>query len=206
MTLPQFTMPKRAKGAKAMRGRPITMEEFERMLSAVPKAIEARPTTAYCIDVVSPLRFYLRGLWLSGLRLSESLTLRWDDGPDSIVVDFSGRRPMFRIPAEVDKGNKDRVLPMAPEFAELLMRVPERNRRGRVFKLLTPTGHALSAAYDVSEVGTKIGRAANIVVDERHKGGEDSPEVWQCSRSTPGIWPALGDSGNAAGTERADAA
>lgn len=172
LTLPQFTMPKRAKGTKVMRGRPNTMEKFERMLIAVPKAIEARPTTVHGVDVVSPLRFYLRGLSLSGLRLSESLTLRWDDGPDSIVVDFSGRRPMFRIPAEVDKGNKDRMLPMAPEFAELLLDVPERNRRGRVFKLLTPTGHALSAACDVSKVGTKIGRAANVVVDERHKGGK----------------------------------
>ena len=102
--LPQITMPKRIKGAKVMRGRPITLEEFERMLAAVPKAIEARPTTT-AADSVASWRFYLRGLWESGLRLSESLSLRWDDATGAIVVDLTGRRPMLRIPAEAEKGH-----------------------------------------------------------------------------------------------------
>jgi integrase len=72
-SLPAFTMPKRIKGAKLMRGRPITLEEFERMLSATTKIVgEAN---------AEPWKFYLRGLWESGLRLSESLALRWDDAP-----------------------------------------------------------------------------------------------------------------------------
>jgi integrase len=115
LTLPQFTMPKRVNGAKIMRGRPITGEEFDRMISAVPRGIEARPTTAGA-DAVTPWRFYLNGLWESGLRLNESLTLRWDDSPDAIVVDLSSRQPILRIPAEAEKGNKDRLLPITPEF------------------------------------------------------------------------------------------
>ena len=35
---PKITMPKRAKGQKLMRGRPVTVEEYERMLMAIPKA------------------------------------------------------------------------------------------------------------------------------------------------------------------------
>jgi hypothetical protein len=38
--LPKFSMPKRAKGAKEMRGRAITTEEFERMIKDVVKVIK----------------------------------------------------------------------------------------------------------------------------------------------------------------------
>jgi len=35
---PKIRMPKRAKSAKAMKGRPITLEEFERMLAVTKKS------------------------------------------------------------------------------------------------------------------------------------------------------------------------
>ncbi|HMP08138.1 MAG TPA: phage integrase N-terminal SAM-like domain-containing protein [Lacipirellulaceae bacterium] len=124
--LPEFDMPKTAKG---MKGRPITGEEFDRMLAAIPKGIKARPTTDGA-DPVGAMRFILEGLWWSGLRLGEALALRWTDAPGALVADFSGRRPMLRIPAESEKGNSHRTLPMAPEFAALLGRVPEARRRG----------------------------------------------------------------------------
>jgi integrase len=163
--LPQFNMPKRAKGAKLMHGRPITTEEFERMIEAAAKVVENVAAKSW--------EFYLRGLWESGLRLSESLTLRWDDAPESIVVDLSGRRPMLRIPAEAEKGHQDRLLPMTPEFAELLATVSAQERRGRVFKLMAADGQPLtSAACDISKIVTAIGKAAGVVVDERTKGDE----------------------------------
>ena len=59
--LPKFSMPKRIKGAKLMRGRPITTEEFERMIKAVPKIVDNAAAKSW--------KFYLRGLWESGLRL-----------------------------------------------------------------------------------------------------------------------------------------
>lgn len=127
--LPSFEMPKVPKG---MKGQPITGEEFERMAAAIPKAIRARPTTDSS-DPVSLWRFYLQGLWWSGLRLAESLQLRWDDAPGALVADFTGRRPMLRIPAESEKGNTHRLLTMAPEFAQLLQGVPQARRRGYVF-------------------------------------------------------------------------
>ena len=163
--LPKFTMPKRVKGAKVMRGRPITGEEFDRMLAAVPKVTENAAAESW--------RFYLRGLWESGLRLSESLTLRWDEQPGSIVVDFTGRRPMLRIPAEAQKANRDTLLPITPEFAAHLQTVPERERRGRVFKLLAVDGSLMRQDLTtVSKLVAAIGETAGIVVDERSKAGE----------------------------------
>ena len=64
--VPNLHSPKRVKGQTMMRGRPITAEEFDRMLTAVPKV---RPHDA------SVWIRYLTGLWLSGLRLEESLIL-----------------------------------------------------------------------------------------------------------------------------------
>jgi integrase len=167
--VPKLPTPKRAKSAKVMKGRPITLEEFERMLAVVPKAIEARPNTTG-VDAVTSWRFYLRGLWWSGLRLGESLQLRWDAEPGSLVVDLTGRRPMLRIPAESEKGNQDRVLPVAPEFAEFLDAVPERARVGRVFKLIGKRwGDARLQADWVSRVVCRIGRVAGVVVDQRER-------------------------------------
>jgi integrase len=164
LALPQFTMPKRVKGAKVMRGRPITTEEYERMLKVVAAVVENIADKSWT--------FYLNGLWESGLRLSESLTLRWDDAPDAIVVDLSGRRPMLRIPAEAEKGNRDRLLPITPEFATLLLSVPEADRRGRVFKLLAANGKPFHVSTcEVSRVVAAIGKKAGVVVDERQKGG-----------------------------------
>ena len=53
------------------------------------------------------------------------------------VVPFkgAGQYPMLRIPAELEKGHKDRLLPMAFEFAHLLEAVPESERSGLVFQL-----------------------------------------------------------------------
>ena len=39
----------------------------------------------------------------------------------------------LRIPAESEKGNQDRLYPVAPEFAEFLLMTPENERSGFVF-------------------------------------------------------------------------
>jgi integrase len=124
---PSIDMPKRVKGASMMKGRPITLEEFERMLRTVRKVVGRAAARSW--------RRYLRGLWLSGLRISESLTLTWD-GDRGLRIDLQpGERPMLRIPAEAEKGHKDRLLPLAPEFAEYILRTPEAQRTGFVFNL-----------------------------------------------------------------------
>jgi integrase len=171
--VPTFSMPKRVKGAKVMRGRPICEEEFERMLKAVPAVVD---------NVAAPSwTFYLKGLWASGLRLSESLGLSWDDSPDCITVDLSGRRPMFRIPAEAQKSNRDELLPMTPDFSELLQTVPATQRRGRVFKLLAADGSLFNVKRrTVGPVVSAIGEKAGVVVDERVKNGETLRKFASC--------------------------
>ncbi|MEO2045846.1 MAG: site-specific integrase [Pirellulales bacterium] len=158
-------MPKRAKGAKAMKGRPITMEEYERMLMAVPKVVGEEATSSW--------QYYLEGLWWSGLRLAESLDLYWDR-QDKLSVDLTGRRPMLRIPAELEKGNQNRLLAMAPEFAKFLLRTPPEDRKGRVFKLKAPVRQP-GWAMRSDTIGKRvcdIGRKAAVKVEETTRKGK----------------------------------
>jgi integrase len=157
--LPELPRQQRAKASKMMKGRPITGEEFDRMLAATTPVVGP--------DAAPSWERLLRGLWLSGLRLTESLTMSWDEVPGVIVIDLSGRRPMFRVPAEAEKGNRDRLLPVAPEFAEFLLATPEADRTGSVFKLeyrRKGRGKAIGMEW-VSAVVSRIGKRANVVVN-----------------------------------------
>jgi len=155
---PVFRMPKGTSGGQA-KGRAVTGEEFERMLAAVPKVVPKAQVEAY--------RFLLKGLWWSGLRLGEALKLSWDD-PKDLMVDLSGKRPFLRIRAAAEKGKKDRVLPLAPEAAELLESVPTEERSGLVFKLRSRADLDRPLRVDnVSPLVVEIGKKAGIRVSER---------------------------------------
>lgn len=191
LAAPKVKMPKRAKGAKLMKGRPITGEEFERLLEKIgagltlavkerrgkqhnpskrPRSEAATATDQkrreeYTAAAVPSWERLLRGLWLSGLRLGEALNLSWDDDT-KILVDFSGRRPMFVIRAELEKGGQDRRLPMTPDFAEFLQATPEAERTGPVFPIVGRGEVAPARLEWASNVIACIGKAANVLVDK----------------------------------------
>lgn len=159
---PHIQMPECSGG---MKGRPITLEEFERMLAAIPKLAQLPEGSA------NGWEFLLRGLWLSGLRLEEAMKLHWTD-QSSLSPDFSGRRPMLRIQAGAEKGRQFRLLPMTPDFAELLLSVPQQNRRHHVFDVRTKppriwmTGDHRPTANHVGRVISELGELAGVKVNE----------------------------------------
>ena len=153
---PTIDIPRPAKGQSLMKGRPITAEEFDRMLAAVPKV---RPNDP------EPWTRLLWGLWLSGLRLGEALALSWDsDAP--LAVDFTGKRPVFVILARAQKARRDELLPMTPDFADWLMRTPEAERVGIVFPLADPKMGRPLCIGTVGPVVSAIGRKAGVVTDK----------------------------------------
>lgn len=154
----------RAKVSKMMKGRPITTEEFERMLAKVPDVVGEAAAESW--------RFFLRGLWWSGLRLAEAMALHWTD-ETKLCVDLSLRpHPMLRIAAEAEKGHQDRLLPMAPEFATFLGNVPAGAWHGFVFNPKVGIGRRNSRGErgerptdeHVGKVVTRIGQRAGVVV------------------------------------------
>lgn len=153
--VPAMPNVQRAKSSKMMKGRPITGEEFERMLAKVPDVVGEAAAESW--------RFLLRGLWWSGLRLAESLELHWSDD-SKLCVDLSLRHPMLRIPAELEKGNKDRMLPMAPEFAQFLEAVPDLQRGGYVFAPKAQRRPGRLGEQRVGRIISEIGHRAGVVV------------------------------------------
>ncbi len=159
--VPKITFPKRAKKLKVMKGRPLALDEFDELLTATAVVVGD--------DANELWQRLLDGLWQSGLRLSEAINLSWDD-QDKIMVDLSGRRPMLHIPGELEKGNEDRLYPIAPEFAEMLMKTPKAKRVGPVFPLQDRWGKKGEFKMDwVSKVICKIGREANIKVGSNRR-------------------------------------
>ena len=179
--VPKFPKPsKRARVRKKMKGRPIAGEEFDRYLAAVethfrtasanrrrlgekPADIELTEKDRIRID---SLQYLMRGLWLSGLRLGESLCLTWDEWADGIRIDASGRFVKLLIFAEDEKGGQDRIYPVTPDFQEFLLAVPESERQGFVFNPYLHRG--VSRRVDtVSSKLIEIGETAKIKVDEK---------------------------------------
>ena len=153
--VPDMHGPRRVKGAKLMKGRAVSGEEFDRMIAAVPKI---RPHDAPVWERL------LNGLWLSGLRISEAVALDWADG--SFSVDLEGKHPRFRILSEGQKSGRDELLPMTPDFAQWLLETPEAERVGLVFKLARERGGKQIGPGKVGAMVSKIGRKAGVVVDK----------------------------------------
>lgn len=209
---PEIAKVKRAKSAGKMKGRPIATEEFERMLSKVEvglltagdkvrkgPATKRRQSESVKLarvtdraDAVAAIaggwEHLLNGLWLSGLRLGEALELSWDD-ERKLYIDLSGEFPVIGIPAELEKGHKDRTSPMAPEFAEFILATPEADRTGYVFKPAKVRG-GRADLDTASRTVTAIGRAAGVKVNSDDKGNVKFASAHDLRRSFGERWAA----------------
>ncbi|HEX4069868.1 MAG TPA: site-specific integrase [Planctomycetaceae bacterium] len=151
--IPSIVWPKDAEEAG---GRPISGEEFERLLLACDK-LRGKSAPSW--------RHLLNGLWLSGLRINEAMHLHWSD-EQRLCVDLDSGRPMLRISKSFNKSRKPERFPMAPEFYEFLMKTHPVDRVGYVFnpkrRQASPFAHRRITTDRVSEAIAEIGRAAII--------------------------------------------
>lgn len=155
--VPKMRIPKNTSG-KMMKGRPIVLEEHERLLLAAEKVIPA--------EHVATWQRFLCGLWWSGLRLGEALGLSWDSAADVAVV-HGGARLMLRFKAAGQKARRDELWPCPPEFAELLEATPEAERVGPVFRLRFGKAFPTMAQDRVMRLITTIAKQAKVIVDEK---------------------------------------
>lgn len=163
-SVPKFPKIKRAKKSdrnSPMKGRPITEEEFDRVIDSIENTVGKSHLDSW--------DFIIRGLWLSGLRVAESMNLWWDR-EDKLLVLIEREYPMFQIRDELEKGHRDRLLPMAPEFAEFLREVPVEERIGPIFNpSLERQVYERLDSQRVSKTISRIGEAAKVVV---HRDGD----------------------------------
>lgn len=169
--LPAFPALRKKRGRRLAKGRAITGEEFERLLAAVEPEIVAGkasgkgrgPRAAENLPrAVESMQRLLRGLYLGGLRLSEALSLR-DGGDDGIRADLSRKRPVLIVVAEDEKGGRDRVLPLTPDFAEFLRSIRPDDPGDRFFRVYG-IRREISNAVNISAMISRIGKRAGVKV------------------------------------------
>lgn len=150
---PTIDLPRHGRKSRHMRGRPLSAKEIKRIIAVAKKRRK---------HDAGQWERYLTGLHLSGLRLQESQLLSWHRS-DPISLDVSGTYPQMRIHGEAEKGGKDRLLPLTPDFAEWALKTPEGARAGLVFGIVT-NGRPMSPAR-LSRLISEFGRKANVIVD-----------------------------------------
>lgn len=175
------------KGGKHMKGRPVTGGEFDRMLAVVERAIvlrvagkgvkggkskpKAEPTPAKLLKAKSAadsLRHLMRGLWLSGLRIGEALSLTWDQWADGIRVQVDEDKDVcLLIDSEDQKNRQTQVYPVVDDFADFLLKTPKEQRVGFVFNVFQSSGVISRRPDTVSGWITDIGQATKVKVDEK---------------------------------------
>jgi integrase len=160
--VPKIEKPKRAKLLKKPKGRAPTEVEFKKILEAVAEVVGSNRAASW--------QHFYQGLWWSGLRLGEALELWWDRD-DKLCVDLTQGRPLLRIPAELEKGHQDRLLPIAPDFAEFLLKTLPEKRTGRVYKPEAKRKRNESLTITrVIKVMAMIGEKSGVVVSVNQKG------------------------------------
>ncbi len=157
-SIPKVRLPK-IDDQSLSKGRPINLEEFERMR-------DARLKLKTTVDR-DELRYFLEGLWYGGLRISEAYRLAWDestalsvddDGP-KLFADLERSRPMFVILQQ--KNRTSQLLPMTPDFADHLKQTKSIRRFGFVYRLPMKSGKRVTFEHTKNLV-RECGKFANI--------------------------------------------
>ena len=226
--MPEIRRPKRAKRsgrADPMKGRPITTEEFERMLDKITqgltpdparrsataskqgrkgkrKAPKTRPPTIPSVEVMQSWRQLLLGLWWSGLRLGEALNLYWDRS-DKLRVDLPADGPCWHF-RRVGEGRAR----SAPAHRPGICRLPAGDPRGRAPRA------GLQAPFDRRAVRSRL--LPHLTDDLPHRpagrgqSGDRSRhgqgEARLRTRPPPVVWGTVVDAGDAPGLNGLDEA
>lgn len=160
--VPQFPKAvKTRKGERKAKGRPLTDKEFVALLRAT-RAIVGRPAA-------KSWRRLLRGLWLSGLRIEESLAIGWTPDHELWIETEMGELPLLGIKATGEKGGKNRLLPLTPDFGAWILRTPQKARIGKVFSVTKMGSREPPTRNHASKIIAAIGEKAGVKVLETGK-------------------------------------
>jgi integrase len=149
---------------KTMKGRPITLDEFGKMLDATAKVVG--------VEAAESWQHVLRGLWDSALRLEEIMHVSWDSPGTIRPVWKVGQHPVLEIPAAMQKNDTEESIPLLPWFEAVLLETHVGKRKGWVFnpsslqlKMGRKPRHARPDAEWVGKVIARIGEEAGVEVE-----------------------------------------
>lgn len=151
--------PRLSRVPSGTRGRALSREEFDSMLSYLPEVVGERYSARWSWN--------LEAMWLSGFRLGETFEVYWSRVERGhYIIDLDSDRPKMRIDARSEKAFCNRVLPITPDFAEFLRLVPVGEREGRMFSWPLSRGESTS----MKTVSKRISRLGNLASIETGPG------------------------------------
>ena len=171
VVVPEFRLSRRKRGTKRARGRPLTTEEFERMLHKIPSVVGEKYAPSW--------EHFCKGLWESSLRLSEALNLHWSTGP--VVVNAADKVIEFTH----DKGGHS-GLPITRDLWDLIE--PYQRRGGHVFRPKLARGGETRSRSTVGHKVSNFGRAAGIIVGIGENGKKKFASAHDLRRSFAQAW------------------
>ena len=106
---------------EVMKGRPISGEEFDRMIAATAAVVGNAAAPSWI--------FALKVLWESTFRIQDAMRFSWDDAEQIYPVwpRLRSKHPTIVIPSS-QKNRKNEEIPLLPGLAELLRSVPKSQR------------------------------------------------------------------------------
>jgi len=97
-----------------------------------------------------------------------------------ILVNMSSEHVKLLVPGESEKGRKDLVYPVTPDFAELLPNVPGEHRSGFVFNPVAGRGMSRNVRT-VSKGISRIGESAGVKNVQNPETGERESQAFYAS-------------------------
>lgn len=148
------TTPRNVRGLAAKsKGRALRPEELEAMIAKIPEVAAGKRA--------SEIERFMRGLYATGLRLSEAMKARWESSSEVFPLFEEGRHPVWVFGAEQKNGREEQS-PITPEGAEFLLATPPSERHGFIFELNGRSGRLTETT--VSKLISQLGEAADIQV------------------------------------------
>jgi integrase len=194
--VPKIPRLKRSRSTSAQaphKGRPITDDEFERILAHIPSVFDGDATGLVGL---------CRGLYVGGLRLGEAIGLSWDNHTSLSVCRNPDGMLYLRIPHGVDKRGTEQILPITPDFQDMLEAIEPKT--GLVFPIRKRKpgngvgffdNRFVSSIHFLSRKICAAGEAADVVVSHSpvkyasaHDFRRSFGERWAW---TPGITPQI---------------
>lgn len=170
-SVPEIEFPKVKEVSK---GRPISVAEFSKMIE-VAKEVRMKEG-----DAEKWIRL-MEGIWFTGLRISEAVTIEWESQTAGISLDkfHDGYVIIYRE----HKRGKPVTLPVMPDCVEWIDKEFTGERNGRVFGLDVRPDWAV-------KIITRIGEKADILVSatSRRGGGPKFASAHDLRRSFAARW------------------
>lgn len=119
---------------EAMKGRPITAEEFDRLIAAVPDVVGKKQAASW--------KFVLQILWESAFRVGDVMDFSWDDERriHPVWPTQTGLYPTLVIPS-TQKNKKAQEIPLLPGLQTVMEAASREERHGWVVNPLPLDGH-----------------------------------------------------------------